>query len=270
MRCLSHVKSSTAQLGEGIWQRKPRFNKQGLYAWLRNGHLFILTYYASIKPVEKTWMWHVEPSFKSFAGHRIWIAPWDPRKAHILVSTAEHVATLNSAYWALSTFQSAFISALALVVLSSSFTWQEPWANLGRILALACATTEKQECPVSTFACFRGRAFLGIPYSSPCVAKLNKSVWSETRMLSTIVGVLSRIDSDCCMTILLRQLWEELLPCERTRWHWSKHVKFRPSWLFHQGCLSLHTCQTAILSHVGTLNSAYWAFSTFQSEFGPK
>ena len=41
------------------------------------------------------------------------------------------------------------------------------------------------------------------------------------------------------MTILLRQLWEELLP------HWSKHVKFRPSWLFHKGCLSLHSCQTA-------------------------
>ena len=174
-----------------------------------------------------------------------------------------HVGTLNSAYWAFYTFQSAFISALALVVLSSSFTWQEPWANLGRILALACATTEKHGCPVSTIACFRGRAFLGIPYSSPCVAKLNKSVWSETRMLSAIVGVLSRIDSDCCMTILLRQLWEELLPWERTPWHWSKHVKFRPSWLFHKGCFSLHTCQTAILSHVGTLNSAYWACPPF-------
>ena len=178
-----------------------------------------------------------------------------------------HFGTLNSAYWALSTFQSAFISALALVVLSSSFTWQEPWANLGRILALACTTTEKHGWPVSTIACFRGRAFLGIPYSSPCVAKLNKSVWSETRMLSAIVGVLSRIDSDCCMTILLRQLWEELLPWERTRWHWSKHVKFRPSWLFRKGCLSLHSCQTAILSHVGTFNSAYWALSTFQSAY---
>ena len=97
------------------------------------------------------------------------------------------------AHWtqhAVSTFQSAFIGAIALVVLSSSFTWQEPWANLGRILALACATTEKHWCPLSTFACFGGRAFLGIPYSSPCVAKLNKSVWSETRMPSAIVGVV--------------------------------------------------------------------------------
>ena len=49
---------------------------------------------------------------------------------------------------------------------------------------------------------------------------------------------------------------------ERTPWHWS-----RPSWLFQKGCLSLHSWQTAILPHVGTFNSAYWAFSTFQSAF---
>ena len=86
-----------------------------------------------------------------------------------------HVGALNSAYWAFSTFQSALIWAIALVVLSSSFHWKEPWASPGRIW-----------CPVSTFASFRGRAFLGTPYSSPYVAKLNKSVWSETRMLSAI------------------------------------------------------------------------------------
>ena len=39
------------------------------------------------------------------------------------------------------------------------------------------------------------------------------------------------LNSDCCMTILLRQLWEQLLPRERTPWHWSKNVKFRPSWV---------------------------------------
>ena len=49
--------------------------------------------------------------------------------------------------------------------------------------------------------------------------------------------------------------------------HWSKHVKFRPSWLFQKGCLSLRSCQTVTLPHVGTLNSAYCAFSTFQSAF---
>ena len=40
--------------------------------------------------------------------------------------------------------------------------------------------------PCLPSAYFRGRDFLGIPYSSPPVAKLNKSVWSETRMLSSI------------------------------------------------------------------------------------
>ena len=52
---------------------------------------------------------------------------------------------------------------------------------------------------------------------------------------------------------------QELVPWEGTPWHWSKHVKFRPSWLFHKGCLSLDSCQTAILPRVGTLNSANWA-----------
>ena len=39
------------------------------------------------------------------------------------------------------------------------------------------------------------------------------------------------------------------------------------SLLFHKGCLSPHSCQTAILPHVGTLTSAYWPFSNFQSAF---
>ena len=38
-----------------------------------------------------------------------------------------------------------------------------PWAGLGRILAVACATTEKHWCPVSTFSYFHGKAFLGKP-----------------------------------------------------------------------------------------------------------
>ena len=57
------------------------------------------------------------------------------------------------------------------------------------------------------------------------------------------------------------------MPRERTPWHWSKHVKFRPSWLFHKGCLSLHSCQTAMLPHVGKLNSASSAVSNFQHSF---
>ena len=60
----SHIKSCA---GRGVRGKKPGFlerkaygkespdYKQGLYAWLWNGHLFILTYYASIKSVEATW-----------------------------------------------------------------------------------------------------------------------------------------------------------------------------------------------------------------------
>ena len=41
---------------EGIWQRKPRFNKQGLYAWLWSGHLFILyTYDVNVESVTLAW-----------------------------------------------------------------------------------------------------------------------------------------------------------------------------------------------------------------------
>ena len=115
---------------------------------------------------------------------------------------------------------------------------------------------------MSTFACFRGRAFLGTQYSSPYVAKLNKSVWSETRMVSAI-GYIQVV------------LWQFFCPSfGRSFCRGNEHNGIDPnilssghheSWLFRKGCLSLHSCQTAILSHVGALNSAYWDFSTFQS-----
>ena len=118
----SHIKSCTAHSGEGeggprqkawlfvtqgIWQRKPRFNKQGLYAWLWNGHLLvlILTCDPSIKSVENNWMWHVVQVSNHLLDTESEFAPWDPSKAQILVSTPAHVGTLNSAYWAFSTFQ---------------------------------------------------------------------------------------------------------------------------------------------------------------------
>ena len=70
------------------------------------------------------------------------------------------------------------------------------------------------------------------------------------------------------MTILLRQPWEELVPRERTPWHWSKQVRFRPSWLFHKGCFSLHSWWDAMLARNGTC----WvcdvlAFSLLQLSF---
>ena len=129
---------------------------------------------------------------------------------------------------------------LALVVLwNSFFGW--PWANLA-LLAQRQKNTGVQ-CllfPIST-----GRL---------SQANLQQSPSAKTRMWT------HGSNSDCCMTSLLRQPWEELVPWERTPWHWSKCVKFRPSWLFHTGCLSLHSCQTAILPHVGILNSTFSAF----------
>ena len=77
-----------------------------------------------------------------------------------------------------------------------------------------------------TFASFRGRAFLGTPYSSPYVAKLNKSVWSETRMLSAIGQIQTLVWQFFCPSF-----GRSFCRRERTQWHWSKHLKFRPSWI---------------------------------------
>ena len=76
--------------------------------------------------------------------------------------------------------------------------------------------------------------------------------------------LMDQISTVDCITLLLRQPWEGLVLWERTPWHWSKRIKFRPSRLVHKDYLPLHSCETATLPHVGTLNSAYWAFSTFE------
>ena len=57
---------------------------------------------------------------------------------------------------------------------------------LGESWPLLAQPQKNTGVPGLPSAYFRGRDFLGIPYSSPRVAKLNKSVWSETRMLSSI------------------------------------------------------------------------------------
>ena len=80
--------------------------------------------------------------------------------------------------------------------------------------------------------------FLGLALGESCVAcATTKKHWCLQRPVS--VGRLS------CANL-------ELVPLKQTQWHWSKHVKFRPSWLFQKGCLSLHSWQTAMLAHVGT------------------
>ena len=125
-------------------------------------------------------------------------------------------------------------------------------AGLGRIFGVACATQTNTDVQRLLFPISVGRL---------SQANLQQSPSAKTRMWT------HGSNSDCCMTILWRQPWEELVPWERTPWHWSKHVKFRPSWLFHTGCLSLHSWQTAMLPHVGKLNSANSAFSNFHSTF---
>ena len=118
-----------------------------------------------------------------------------------------------------------------------------PWANLGR-----CLPNHKKTL-MSTKASFCGKAFLSEP------AKIafgeNKDANSSIKFIYSNSSAPA-LGGACAM--------------ERTPGHWCKHFKFRPSWLFHKGCLSLHSCQTAILPHVGTLKSAHWAF-TFQSAF---
>ena len=47
-------------------------------------------------------------------------------------------------------------------------------------------------------------------------------MFGKTEQISLVRNkdaVRYRLNSDCCMTILLRQLWDDLLPWERTRWH---------------------------------------------------
>ena len=92
------------------------------------------------------------------------------------------VGTLNSARSASSTFHSTLIWAIGSVVRSSSFIRKEslgwPCANLG----VACATTEKHWCPVSTFAYFRGTAFLGKPAKITFVENKDVNSWIKFRL----------------------------------------------------------------------------------------
>ena len=150
------------------------------------------------------------------------------------------------AHWTYPAVQSAFIWA--------SFRCSMKFFHLKRALGLAlgelgpCLRNHRKTLVSSVYLCL-------FPWESFSRHTLFISMCGKTEQISLVRNedaVRYRLNSDCCMTIRLRQLWEELLPWERTRWHWSKHVKFRPSWLFHKGCLSLHSCQTAILPHRGS------------------
>ena len=169
----SEAKKTFFFVTEGIWQRKPRFNEQVVYAWLWNAHIFV--YYLRCQYQISWEIWHAVLVANHLLDTESEFAFWDPSKAQILVATPPHVGTMNSAYWAFSTFQSAFIWAIASVVLWSSFICplaNYPWANLVSSVYICLF-------PWESFS--RHAVFISI-----YVAKLNKSVWSETRMLSAI------------------------------------------------------------------------------------
>ena len=119
------------------------------------------------------------------------------------------------------------------------------WASLGRILPLACAASGKHLCVYLCFLSWEG--FRKQTCTSPFWYKLMDQIYTRQQVFCTSFG--------------------------RSLWHGNEHHGIDPnilssghhaSWLFHKSCVSLHTCQNAILAHVGILNSACWAFSTFE------
>ena len=92
---------------------------------------------------------------------------------------------------------------------------------------------------MSNKACFCGKAFLSEPAKVTFGANKDVNSWIKFRLYNT---------SFCAS--------EKLVPWERTPWHWSKHLKFRPSWImtvpqrlsfFEQ----LSNCNLATCWHIG-------------------
>ena len=160
-----------------------------------------------------------------------------------------HVGTLNSAYWAFSTFQSRFIWAIALVVLWTSFLgW--PWANLGRRLR-----NHRKTLFSSVYLCLF--SWEGVPRQT-CINNLRRKQGCK------LMDQIYTVQQFFCAS-------QELVPWERTPWHWSKHVKFRPSCMTVPQRLSfsarLTNCNVGPCWHVMAHIAACWyaAFSTFHS-----
>ena len=131
----------------------------------------------------------------------------------------------------------------------------------------------------------------------PHLGTLNSTYWALSAFQSSFIWAIS---FGCSMTLwsvhkgvpkqtcknclrrkqackLMDQIWTVQQFCAspgRSFCHGNEHrgidpsiFSSGPSWLFHKGWLSLNCCQTAILPHLGTLNSTYWALSAFQSSF---
>ena len=155
----------------------------------------------------------IDPNVWSSGHHESWLFQQGCLSLHSWqTAILPYLVTLNSAYWALSTFHS--FEQQALVVLWSVHKGVPKQTSTNYL-------RRKQAC------------------------KLMHQIWTVQQFCATP---------------------------ERSFCHGNEHhgidpsiFSSGPSWLFHKGCLSLHSCQTAILSHAGALNSANWAFSTFQS-----
>ena len=118
-----------------------------------------------------------------------------------------HTGAMNSAYWAFSTFQSALHN------LSNSF---------------------KFSCSIKFFHLVSSVYICLFPWESFSQHTVFISICGKAKKIGLVRNkdaVRYRLNSGCCMTIISPQLREELLPRERTQWHWSKHLKFRPSWI---------------------------------------
>ena len=127
----SEAKKKRFFVTEGIWQRKPRLIQWAspLCMAVEWTSIYILRTMPVSNQLRKPGcdMW-CQPVSNHLLDTESEFAFLDPSisKAQILVATPAHVGTMNSAYWAFSTFQSAFIWAIASVVLWSSFIWKYP------------------------------------------------------------------------------------------------------------------------------------------------
>ena len=107
------------------------------------------------------------------------------------------------------------------------------WAGLGRILGRCLCNHRK-----TLMSSLESLPFLFPWQGFPWPTYIKQVGWKQGCKL------MDQIQTVDCIAILLLQPWEVLVPWKRTPWHWSKQVKFRPSRLFHKGCLPLHSCQT--------------------------
>ena len=110
--------------------------------------------------------------------------------------------------------------------------------TLGLALGEFCTTTEKHWCPVSIFAYFRGNAFLGKPAYIRLIKHGCNSGHHDCSTKAAFLCTAVKLQSCHILAHWTQHTWpspslehRELLPWERTPWPWSKHVKFRPSWI---------------------------------------